>query len=228
MDVILNAPMEVVVNIGVDNNITVEVNDPRTISVEVNSGVPDLSFKEDSGVAQGIMDEHTTDHIALGETAATAHRGDHGKIAYEHSQSDHAPSAAQKNSDITKGEIEAKLTGEISSHTHALLTPLTMLDLGSEASAMDLDMALETNRSGEEAKFYGTFTGTAFALTVSNSTAGAEVDFILDTTGAGTIVLTVPGVVSANSPDLTADSKFRIWGERLPDDSWFWIITEIA
>lgn len=31
----------------------------------------------------------------------------------------HAPSNAQKNSDITKGEIEAKLTGEISSHTHA-------------------------------------------------------------------------------------------------------------
>lgn len=31
----------------------------------------------------------------------------------------HAPSNAQKNSDITKAEIEAKLTGEIASHTHA-------------------------------------------------------------------------------------------------------------
>lgn len=31
----------------------------------------------------------------------------------------HAPSDAQKNSDITKAEIEAKLTGEISSHSHA-------------------------------------------------------------------------------------------------------------
>lgn len=31
----------------------------------------------------------------------------------------HAPSSAQKNSDITKAEIEAKLTGEIASHTHA-------------------------------------------------------------------------------------------------------------
>jgi hypothetical protein len=30
----------------------------------------------------------------------------------------HAPSNAQKNSDITKAEIEAKLTGELSSHTH--------------------------------------------------------------------------------------------------------------
>lgn len=38
--------------------------------------------------------------------------------AYDHSQSAHAPSDAQKNSDITKVEIEAKLTGNINSHTH--------------------------------------------------------------------------------------------------------------
>ena len=36
-----------------------------------------------------------------------------------HVVSAHAPSNAQKNSDITKAEIEAKLTGELSSHTHA-------------------------------------------------------------------------------------------------------------
>jgi hypothetical protein len=36
-----------------------------------------------------------------------------------HVASSHAPSNAQKNSDITKAEIEAKLIGEISSHTHA-------------------------------------------------------------------------------------------------------------
>lgn len=58
----------------------------------------------------------------LGETSTTAYRGDRGKTAYEHSQAAHAPSNAQKNSDITKEEIEAKLTGEISSHTHAAAT----------------------------------------------------------------------------------------------------------
>jgi hypothetical protein len=36
-----------------------------------------------------------------------------------HVTSAHAPSNAQKNSDITKAEVEAKLTGEISTHTHA-------------------------------------------------------------------------------------------------------------
>jgi hypothetical protein len=36
-----------------------------------------------------------------------------------HVTSAHAPSTAQANADITKDEIEAKLTGEISSHSHA-------------------------------------------------------------------------------------------------------------
>ena len=39
--------------------------------------------------------------------------------AYTHSQSSHAPANAQKNSDITKAEIEAKLTGNITSHSHS-------------------------------------------------------------------------------------------------------------
>ena len=39
--------------------------------------------------------------------------------AYNHSQSQHAPVNAQPNSEITKGEIEAKLTGNITTHTHS-------------------------------------------------------------------------------------------------------------
>lgn len=35
--------------------------------------------------------------LALGTTSSTAYRGDRGKIAYDHSQSAHAPSDAQKN-----------------------------------------------------------------------------------------------------------------------------------
>lgn len=56
--------------------------------------------------------------LALGTTSSTAFRGDYGQIAYTHSQSAHAPSDAQKNSDITKAEIEAKLTGTITTHSH--------------------------------------------------------------------------------------------------------------
>ena len=61
--------------------------------------------------------------VVLGETITTAYRGDKGKIAYDHSQETHAPSNAQKNSDITKEEIEAKLTGNITSHSHSAYVP---------------------------------------------------------------------------------------------------------
>ena len=44
--------------------------------------------------------------------------------AYTHSTSSHAPSNAQKNSDITKAEIEAKLTGQITSHSHNYLSSI--------------------------------------------------------------------------------------------------------
>lgn len=59
---------------------------------------------------------------SLGETSTTAYRGDRGKTAYDHSQAAHAPANAQKNSDILKAEIEAVLTGELSSHSHAAAT----------------------------------------------------------------------------------------------------------
>ena len=39
--------------------------------------------------------------------------------AYAHSTSAHAPVNAQANADITKAEIEAKLTGDITTHTHS-------------------------------------------------------------------------------------------------------------
>ena len=58
-------------------------------------------------------------HLSLGTTDSTAFRGDQGLIAYNHSQEAHAPSTAQANADITKEEIEAKLTGDISTHTHS-------------------------------------------------------------------------------------------------------------
>ena len=42
--------------------------------------------------------------------------------AYIHSQAVHAPSDAQKNSDITQEEIEAKLTGRIYTHNHSRMS----------------------------------------------------------------------------------------------------------
>lgn len=65
----------------------------------------------------------------LAGKAAAIHNHD---LAYEaknaniqaHISSLHAPTDAQKNSDILKAEIEAKLTGVIASHSHAGSTPI--------------------------------------------------------------------------------------------------------
>ena len=71
-----------------------------------------------SGLKGKAEVDHGT-HLTLGDTQNNAYRGDYGNAAYQHSQAAHAPSNAQKNSDITKAEIEAKLTGTITSHTHS-------------------------------------------------------------------------------------------------------------
>lgn len=54
--------------------------------------------------------------------------------AKNHADSAHAPSTAQKNSDITKAEIEAKLTGTLTSHLHAKLATARTISLTGDVS----------------------------------------------------------------------------------------------
>ncbi|MER1959449.1 MAG: hypothetical protein ABS942_18865 [Solibacillus sp.] len=112
--------------------------------------------KEEFSIHEGDITRHITtaertawnakSNLVLGETGSTAYRGDRGKVAYDHSQATHAPSNAQKNSDITKAEIEAKLTGNISSHTHSQY--VTQADLGN-AGYGDMQKSIyDTNGNG--------------------------------------------------------------------------------
>ena len=91
---------------------------------EMNGKIEDINETINTNVATlntaiaGKADKSHGTHLSLGTTSSTAFRGDYGNTAYNHSQAAHAPSNAQKNSDITKAEIEAKLTGSITSHNH--------------------------------------------------------------------------------------------------------------
>ena len=67
----------------------------------------DISGKVDKVDGKGLSTNDLTNELKTNYDSA-----------YNHSISSHAPSNAQKNSDITKAEIEAKLTGNITSHTH--------------------------------------------------------------------------------------------------------------
>ena len=97
-------------------------------------------------------------HLTLGTTSSTAYRGDYGNTAYNHSQAAHAPSNAQKNSDITKAEIEAKLTGNITSHTHSYAGSSSA---GGAANSVKSNMIVKLNGGSTEGTNMFTFNGSA-------------------------------------------------------------------
>jgi hypothetical protein len=73
-----------------------------------------LSNLVEKVTGKGLSTNDLTDLLKTGYDGAVTHAG-----------STHAPSNAQKNSDITKAEIEAQLTGTISTHSHASSGGLT-------------------------------------------------------------------------------------------------------
>ena len=58
--------------------------------------------------------------LALGETSSTAYRGDRGKIAYEHSQTAHAPSNAEVNQNAFSNVVVGSTTITADSKTDTL------------------------------------------------------------------------------------------------------------
>ena len=74
------------------------------------------------GGISGTLSNQSDLNSALGGKADAAHTHSYEPAnanIQSHVTAAHAPSDAQKNSDITKAEIETKLTGAISSHSHA-------------------------------------------------------------------------------------------------------------
>jgi hypothetical protein len=97
--------------------------DNQDLSGKVDK-ITNYSLVADTEIAK--IHSNTADHShlnkltldAIQEALTTALKSGYDG-AVTHAGSLHAPDDAQKNSNITKGEIEAKLTGEISTHTHA-------------------------------------------------------------------------------------------------------------
>lgn len=86
---------------------------------EVTAQQNDYSHSQLSGITETDHHDNSLDHDGAAQDTAIAGKEPANPNIQAHVTSPHAPSDAQKNSDITKAEIEAKLTGEISSHTHA-------------------------------------------------------------------------------------------------------------
>ena len=129
-----------------------------------------LTTKQAVSIEQGGTGATTAAAALTNLGAAPASHGTHvsdtnltqWNAAYSHSTSTHAPSNAQKNSDITKAEIEAKLTGTITSHNHNgvyvtnndLSTAIAQLTLQSLSNVTIAKNTLPTGQSGSICLLY--------------------------------------------------------------------------
>lgn len=108
------------------------------IDCTVGSGTATVTISGGDAAAWGAITGTLSDQTDL-QTALDAKEPADAAIQ-AHIVSAHAPANAQKNSDITKAEIEAVLTGEISSHSHAggsgAETATVSVDFGSALSSL--------------------------------------------------------------------------------------------
>lgn len=78
------------------------------------------NFSELNTVKSSTSHNHDGTYSASGHNHDSAYEAKNANIQAHIGQA-HAPSNAQANADITKAEIEAKLTGVITSHSHAVI-----------------------------------------------------------------------------------------------------------
>ena len=118
---------------------------------------------------KNVIQKPTTFPPVIGTKATEAFAGDKGNTAYTHATSAHAPTNAQKNSDITKAEIEAKLTGVITTHTHKYAGSSSAGGTATEAAKTSGTLTLQTNGTSA-----GTFNGSANkTINITASSIGA-------------------------------------------------------
>ena len=163
-DIIIN-PWSAGANIGW---ICTDDGEPGTWAELINGSLIDNT----SVYWKNVIQKPTTFPPVIGTKATDAFAGDKGNIAYNHANSTHAPSNAQKNSDITKAEIEAKLTGVITTHTHKYAGSSSAGGAATEAAKTSGTLTLQTNGTNA-----GTFNGSAnktVNITPSNIGAAAS------------------------------------------------------
>jgi len=101
---------------GLSENDYTDAEQTKLTGVEANAN----NYSHPANHAASIITQDSSNRFVSDTEKATWDSKEAGNANIQsHISSAHAPSTAQANADITKAEIEAKLTGEISSHTHA-------------------------------------------------------------------------------------------------------------
>ena len=152
--------------------------------------------------------------LALGETSSTAYRGDHGKIAYDHSQTAHAPSNAEANvqSDwsVTDAASDAYIKnrptvmGAATSSAAGKQGFVPAPAAGAQAKYLRGDGTWQTPPNTNTTYTAGTglaLSGTTFSLASSGVTAGSYGPTANVTGSNGTTI---------NVPQITVDAYGRV------------------
>lgn len=127
-----------------------------------------------------------SDTIALGETSTTAYRGDRGKVAYDHSQTAHAPSNAERNVIIGIQKNGTDISVDSSTRKANVIVPTKTSELtndsGYQTSSGSVAKAtqLTNTRKIDGVNFNGTADITHYA---ECSTAAATAAKTVDVTG---------------------------------------------
>lgn len=128
---------------------------------------------------------HDASYAALGHAHTGVYEPANSNIQ-THVASAHAPANAQKNSDILKSEIEAVLTGEIGSHTHAGggASPWTLVK-----KTADEQRNLNTTLAADGALVVALGAATRYRvyINVMLTTANATMDYKYDLNYTGTV-----------------------------------------
>lgn len=118
--------------------------------------------------------------LALGETSSTAYRGDRGKIAYDHSQTAHAPSNAQANQNAFSNVL-------VDSINIAANTPTDTLTL---VAGSNITITPDATNDKITISSTSTILGTDTKVTQTPTTSNASYPLLLAPTGQTTATTT--------------------------------------
>lgn len=118
--------------------------------------------------------------LALGETSSTAYRGDRGKIAYDHSQTAHAPSNAQANQNAFSNVL-------VNSINIAANTPTDTLTL---VAGSNITITPDATNDKITISSTNTILGTDTKVTQTPTTSNASYPLLLAPTGQTTATTT--------------------------------------
>jgi hypothetical protein len=129
-----------------------------------------------------------------------------------HVTSAHAPANAQKNSDITKAEIEAKLTGAITTHSHAQTgQPIGFAILSNDTLAQALATNINTRVTVTAAR----------TLTTTVPAAGVRSTVEILTAGSASFVVTFGTGFKPTATVATGTTASRIWSVSFMSDGTY-------